>query len=273
VKIDGILHEFTTIEGVLEDVTDIILNLKNVLVKGYGSEPIKLTIEGKGEGEVKCGAIKTDNNTEILNKDAVIATLTNDKAVLNMEFEVRLGRGYVTAEENESEEREIGVIYIDSNFSPVKRVRYRVEDTRVGKITNYDKLILEIWTDGTIAPEEALTEASKIYRKHLNPFVHHNRLSRDLPVEEVQEQEESAEEERRNTLRDIFSKSVDDLDLSVRAKNCLDAVALSTIGDICRQSESELLKLRNFGKTSLKEIKKKLGDLNLSLGLDVDELS
>lgn len=272
VKIDGVLHEFTSIPGVLEDVTDIILNLKKVLVKGHGTLPIKLTLEAKGEGVVKGEHIQTDGNTQILNPDAVIANITESDATLQMEMEARLGRGYVTAEENETEDHEIGVIFMDSNFSPVKRVRYRVEDTRVGKITNYDKLILEIWTDGTITPELALMEASKIYRKHLNPFVQYNRLERDVPVEEIKEREEVAEEERLTQMQELLLKSIDELDLSVRAKNCLDAVSLTSIGDLVRQSESELLKVRNFGKTSLKEIKKKLSDLNLSLGMDPEDL-
>ena len=271
VKIEGVLHEFTTIPGVLEDVTDIILNLKSVLVKGYSSEPVKMTIDAKGEGEVTCKDIQTDSHGEIMNPDQLIATLTEPDTELKMEMVAHLGRGYVTSEENEPDEREIGVIYMDSNFSPVTRVRYRVEDTRVGKITNYDKLILEIWTDGTTTSEIALMEASKIYRKHLNPFVHYNRLNRDLPAEEIVEEEVVLEEERKSKLHDLLSKSIDELDLSVRAKNCLDAVSLGTIGDLVNQSESELLKVRNFGKTSLREIKKKLGDLNLSLGMELTE--
>jgi DNA-directed RNA polymerase subunit alpha len=270
-KIDGVLHEFTTVPGVFEDVTDIILNLKRVLVKGAGVEPITMAVDFTGEGEVKGSDIQTDNKADILNPDTHLATVTDASAGLKMEMEVCLGRGYVTSEENETEDHELGVIFLDANFSPVKRVRYRVEDTRVGKITNYDKLILEIWTDGTISPENALVDASKIYRKHLNPFVHYNRMTRDVPRDEIKEQVEVAEEEKANKLKEILSKSIDELDLSVRAKNCLDAVTLRTIGDLVQQSESELLKVRNFGKTSLKEIKKKLSDLNLSLGMDISD--
>lgn len=273
VKIEGVLHEYTTIDGVLEDVTDIILNLKGILVKAHGSEPVKLTLDASGEGIVTGADVKTDGRAEILNPEVVIATITEEDCSLHIEMEARLGRGYVTAEENEPDEREIGVIYIDSSFSPVKRVKYRVEDTRVGKITNYDKLILEVWTDGTIQPENALFEASKIYRKHLNPFVHYDKLNRDVPMEEVKVQEEVFAEERKSKLHEILSKSIDDLDLSVRAKNCLDAVALGSIGELCKRSESELLKVRNFGKTSLKEIKKKLADLNLSLGMDFNDIN
>jgi DNA-directed RNA polymerase subunit alpha len=232
-----------------------------------------MTIDSSGEGIVTGKDIQTDNNSEILNPDLPLATITDNNASLQMEIEARIGRGYVTAEENEVDEGEVGIIYIDSNFSPVKRVRYRVEDTRVGKITNYDKLILEIWTDGTITPEEALVEASKIYRKHLNPFVHYYRMNRDVPMDEIKEEAEAVEEEKRNQLLDFLSKSIEELDLSVRAKNCLDAVNLKTVGDLVKQSESELLKVRNFGKTSLKEIKKKLSDLNLSLGMETEELN
>lgn len=271
-KIDDVLHEFTTVPGVFEDVTDIILNLKRVLVKGAGVEPITMSVDYSGEGEVKGSDIQTDNKADILNPDTHLATVTDPEAGLKMEMEVRLGRGYVTSEENETEDHDLGVIFLDANFSPVKRVRYRVEDTRVGKITNYDKLMLEIWTDGTITPENALVDASKIYRKHLNPFVHYNRMTRDVPRDEIKEQVEVAEEEKVNKLKEILSKSIDELDLSVRAKNCLDAVTLRTIGDLVQQSESELLKVRNFGKTSLKEIKKKLSDLNLSLGMDVSDM-
>lgn len=272
VKIEGVLHEFTTIPGVFEDVTDIILNLKRLLVRGEGSEPIRMTIEASGEGLVTGKDVKTDHNAEILNPDAVVATLTDADGKLQMETEVKLGRGYVTAEENETEDHELGVIFIDSNFSPVKRVRYSVEDTRVGKITNYDKLILEVWTDGTIEPEAAVIDASKIFRKHMNPFVHYNRMSRDIPKDEIKEEAEIVQEAKRNKLKDQLAKSIDELDLSVRAKNCLDAVTLRTIGDLVKQTESELLKVRNFGKTSLKEIKKKLSDLNLSLGMDLDDI-
>lgn len=271
-RIDGVLHEFTTIPGVYEDVTDIILNLKKIRVKGEGVDPIKMTIDASGEGEVKGKDIKTDNRAEITNPDALIATITDGDGRLKIDLEVKLGRGYVTSEENETEEHELGEIFIDTSFSPVKRVRYDVEDTRVGKITNYDKLILEVWTDGTITPEMALVDASKIFRKHLNPFVHFNRLNRDVPQEEIKEEAEVAEEEKRSLVMELLSKSIDELDLSVRAKNCLDAVTLRTIGDLVKQTESELLKVRNFGKTSLKEIKKKLADLNLSLGMDPEDM-
>jgi DNA-directed RNA polymerase subunit alpha len=273
VKIDGVLHEFTTVPGVFEDVTDIILNLKQLRVKGEGVEPMKMVLDCSGEGDITGADVQTDNRAQVLNQDQPIASMTDGDSKLNMEIEVKRGRGYVTAEENETEEHELGIIFLDSNFSPVKRVRYRVEDTRVGKITNYDKLILEIWTDGTVTPEIALVTASKIFRKHLNPFVHYNRMSRDLPQDDIKEEAEVVEEEIHSQMMELLSKSIDDLDLSVRAKNCLDAVNLRTIGDLVKQTESDLLKVRNFGKTSLKEIKKKLSDLTLSLGMDPEDLN
>lgn len=271
VKIEGVPHEFTTIPGVLEDVADIILNLKNVLVKVDGTEEVTMTIDVMKSGNVTAGDVQTDNHTTIENPDQHIATLTEDVS-LKMEMKACIGRGYVTAEENEEEEKEIGVIAMDSNFSPVKRVRYYVTDTRVGKITNYDKLIIEIWTDGMVTPEDALMEASRIYRKHLNPFVHYGHLDRDVPVEEEKEPSAEESEQQRQQMCENFNRPIDDLDLSVRSKNCLDAISLQTVGDLAKMSESELLKLRNFGKTSLKEIRKKLADMGLSLGLDIESL-
>jgi DNA-directed RNA polymerase subunit alpha len=271
VKIEGVLHEFTSIPGVLEDVADIVLNLKMVLVKISSGREVAMKLDVTRKGEVTAGDIVTDNNAAIVNPDQHIATLT-EETTLQMELCARIGRGYVTSEENEDEEKEIGVIYMDSNFSPVKRVRYSVEDTRVGKITNYDKLTLEVWTDGTVTPEEALVEGSKIYRKHLNPFVHYDRMSRDVPVQETKESEAEEEEKRRQKLLESLALPVDDLDLSVRAKNCLDSVSLQTVADLVQNTDSDLMKLRNFGKTSLKEIKKKLSDLGLTLGMDVQSL-
>ncbi len=271
VKIDGVLHEFTSIPGVLEDVADIILNLKSILVRIEGGNEATLTIDVKKTGAVTAGDIVADSNTTIVDPEQHIATLADDTA-LKMEMKASVGRGYVTAEENEDEEKEIGVIYVDSNFSPVKRVRYAVEDTRVGKITNYDMLSIEVWTDGTVTPELALVEASKIYRKHLNPFVQYDRLNRDLPVYETKEPESGEEEEKRLQLIESLSMPLDELDFSVRARNCLDSVNLQSLADLVQISEPELMKLRNFGKTSLKEIKKKLSDLNLALGLDVESL-
>jgi len=268
VKIDGVLHEFTSIPGVLEDVADIILNLKMVLVRITSGREVTMQIDKKKQGAVTAGDIQVDASATIVNPDQHIATLT-EETELKMELTASIGRGYVTAEENEDEEKEIGVIYIDSNFSPVSRVRYAIEDTRVGKITNYDKLTLELWTDGTVTPEDALVEGSKIYRKHLNPFVLYDRMSRDIPIPEKTETEAEEEEKKHSKLIECLSQPIDELDLSVRARNCLDSISLVAVADLVANSESDLMKLRNFGKTSLKEIKKKLSDLGLTLGMDI----
>lgn len=271
VKIENVLHEFSTIPGVLEDVTDIILNLKQLLIRIDGDEPVTVKLAVDKKGNVTASSFNTDHRSEVVNKDLVVATLT-EKTKFEMELVAQKGRGYVTAEENSPEEREVGVIPIDSNFSPVKRVRYKIEDTRVGKITNYDKLILEVWTDGTVRPEVALMESAKIYRKHLNPFVHYFSLGEDAAVSEdkVMADEEAERELRR--MQELLAKPIEELDLSVRARNCLDAENVATVGDLVRKQETDLLKIKNFGKTSLKEIKKKLADLNLALGTDTEAL-
>lgn len=271
VRIDGVQHEFSPMTGVLEDVTDLILNIKQLLVKVDGDDPVTMKIDVERKGAVTAADIATDHRAEVVNPDLVLATLT-DKVAFRAEFTAQRGRGYVTAEENSPEEREIGIIPIDSNFSPVKRVRYKIEDTRVGKITNYDKLIMEVWTDGTCRPDVAMIEAAKIYRKHLNPFIHNFEPGEDAAVSEdaVMADEEAEKELRR--VHELLAKPVEELDLSVRARNCLDAESVATVGDLVHRHESELLKIKNFGKTSLKEIKKKLADLGLSLGMDTENL-
>lgn len=271
IKIEGVQHEFSTVPGVLEDVTDIVLNIKQLLVRIDGDEPVTMKIDVDRKGEVTAADIKTDQHAEVVNRELVLCTLT-DKVAFRAELTAARGRGYVTAEENAGEERELGVIPIDSNFSPVKRVRYKVEDTRVGKITNYDKLIMEVWTDGTVRPDLALMEAAKIYRKHLNPFVHYFQPGEDAAVSEVAVMADEEAEKEMQRMRELLSKPIEELDLSVRARNCLDAENLATVGDLVRKSEGDLLKIKNFGKTSLKEIKKKLSDLNLSLGMDTEDL-
>ena len=272
IKIDQVLHEFTSIEGVLEDVTDIILNVKHLLVRVEGDDEATLKFAVKRKGPVTAADIETDHRTEVVNKKLVIATLTSE-AEFSGEFVVRRGRGYMTADENCPEERDAGVIPIDSNFSPVTRVRYKVEDTRVGKITNYDKLILEVWTDGTVRPDMALQEAAKIYRKHLNPFVHAFHPGEDAAVSEALVMADEEAEKEAQRMRELLNKPIEELDLSVRARNCLDAESLASVGDLVRKTEADLLKIKNFGKTSLKEIKKKLADLSLSLGMDLSEVS
>ncbi len=266
VDIAGVDHEFTTIPGVLEDVTEVILNLKGLLVEMDVADATELRLSGAKAGPLLAGAIDCPGGTRVLNRKHVICTLTEDVEV-SMSIQVERGRGYVTAEEQEADERVLGVIAIDSNYSPVKRVRYKIEETRVGKITNYDRLVLEIWTDGTVVPEEALVEASRIYRKHLNAFVHYGDLDNGLPAEEVRASYGASETGESAELRVKLDMPIDDLDLSVRSRHCLDSENIHTVGELVRRTEAELLKVRNFGKTSLTEIKKKLETMDLHLGM------
>jgi len=270
VKLENVVHEFSSIPGVLEDVTDIVLNLKQVLVRIEGDEPVTLKVDVTRKGAVTAGDIVCDQRSEIVNPDMVICTLT-EKQKFQCELKAQKGRGYMTADELRTEDMELGVIPLDCIFSPVKRVRYRVVDTRVGKITNYDKLVLEVWTDGTARPEQALVEAAKIYRKHLNPFVHYSYPGEDAIISETAVLADEEKEKEMERLREMLTKPIEELDLSVRARNCLDAENLATVGELVRRTEADLLRIKNFGKTSLKEIKKKLTDLNLSLGMDVPE--
>ncbi|MCC6669689.1 MAG: DNA-directed RNA polymerase subunit alpha [Planctomycetes bacterium] len=266
VRIDGVVHEFSSIPGVYEDVTHIILNIKKLRVRMHSDAPATLRIDVSSKGEVTAGQIETDHNVEIVNRDLKICTLTEDVRFY-CEIMVKKGRGYVTAEENVTEEMEVGTIPVDSIFSPVYRVKYGIENTRVGKFTNYDRLVLEIWTDGTVSPEMALVEASKIYRKHLNPFVQYFEMKEDLAIEGGALAPEGDESAKRKELDELLNKSVDMLDLSVRAKNCLDSENITSIRELVSMSEADLLKVRNFGKTSLKEVKTKLQALGLALGI------
>ncbi len=265
VKIDGAQHEFSTIPGVIEDTIDIILNIKNLVVKLHSDKPKTIRIEAKKKGEVKAEDIITDDGVEIVNGELHIATIS-ENTNFNVEMEVRNGRGYKTAEENGVKGHEIGVIPIDAIFSPVRKTKIRVEETRVGRKTNYDKLIIEIWTNGVVSPEMALAEASKIFRKHLNPFVHYFELGRELPQtgEKQIEETDKKEEDSTDELNKRLAASVSELDLSVRASNCLEAANIKTLGDLVTKEEDALLELRNFGKTTLVEIKKKLNQWGLS---------
>ncbi|GIW74511.1 MAG: DNA-directed RNA polymerase subunit alpha [Phycisphaerales bacterium] len=267
VKIKGASHEFTTLPGVLEDVTDIILNVKNLVLKLEGDEPRVMQLAAQGPGEVTADLIEADTNITIVNKDLVLCTLTSE-VDFEMELHVAKGRGYVPASEHLSrrDEQEIGLIPVDSIFSPVHRVRYHVENTRVGQRTNYDKLSMDIWTDGTITPEMALVEAGKILRKHLNPFVQYFELGQ----ERVSEEAAAAAGVDEGLIRKL-NMPISELELSVRASNCLESARLYTVGQIVMQTESELLKLRSFGRTSLREVKKKLAELGLELGMDLPE--
>ena len=270
VKMEGVLHEFSSIEGVIEDVTDIILNIKGLVVRLEGDEPRIITLEATKAGPVTAAQIQTDPNVEIINKNHLLATLSKD-VNFRLEMRVAKGRGYVAAEQNTPEEQEIGYIPVDSLYSPVVRVRYRTEDTRVGQRTNYDRLVMEIWTNGTVTPEMALVEAAKIMRKHLNPFVEYFQPGEELGAEAVPVAEEAAgAEEYVSELERKLAMSISSLELSIRAANCLEAENIMTVGQLVRLSEEDLLNMRSFGKTSLREIKRKLADLGLSIGMDLE---
>lgn len=267
VKIVGAEHEFSSIPGVREDVTDIILNVKNLVVQVDSEEPKVLKLAATGPGEVTADLIEADTAVTIVNKDFVIATLT-DKVDFEMEFRVRRGRGYVPASEqyDNREEQEIGLIPVDAIYSPVQRVRYKVEDTRVGQKVNYDKLVLEIWTDATITPEMAMVEAAKILRKHLNPFVQFAELG-----EQRVSVEASAAANIDDDLVRKLMRPINELELSVRACNCLESARILTVADLVSREESDLLKVRSFGKTSLREVKRKLEELHMDLGMELPE--
>jgi len=264
VKIDGVQHEFQTIEGVVEDVTDIVLNLKRILIVSHAKEPVNLVISAEREGQVTAADIQEDANIEILNPEQVICTL-DDKMTFRAEIEVKVGRGYCTGEENKKEDQPIGVIPIDSLFSPVRLVKYTVENTRVGQMTDYDKLILEITTDGRVDPDDALKQTAAILRHHLDVF---DEVSED-DIEFENEASEVSEEQ--NRLRKLLNMSVNEIELSVRAANCLNNANITTVGELSMKNEQEMLKYRNFGKKSLNEIKAKLEQLGLSLGMKIDD--
>jgi DNA-directed RNA polymerase subunit alpha len=265
VSIKGADHEFTTIPGVVEDMTDIVLNIKQVVVKSHSDEEKTIRLKTNKKGPVTAGDIETDPTIEIANPSLHIATLS-DKVDFDISMTVRRGRGYVTAEENTPTERVVGVIPVDSTFSPVLRVNLRTENTRVGQRTNYDRLIIEIWTNGTVSPEMALVEASKIMRKHLNPFVQYFEIGREMQEEQFPEKAEVAEVD--DALAGKLNMEISQLHLSVRASNCLESENIVVVGQLAMLPESDLLKIRNFGKTSLKEVKTKLTELGLSLGMD-----
>lgn len=269
VKIAGASHEFTTIKGVMEDVTAIILNIKQVVLHSNSTSPKTITVKADKAGPVTAGQIECDASIEVINKDMVLATLTED-VNFEMEMSVSKGRGYSPASEriaaSDRFDQEVGNIEIDAIYSPVTRVRYKTEDTRVGQRTNYDRLVLEIWTDGTVSPEMAMVEASKILRKYINPFVHYSEIGDETIEQEVVEMEaqSSAVDEE---LAAKLAMPIESLDLTVRAGNCLESVEIKTIGELVKMTEANLLKVRSFGKTSLREIARKLTDLGLSLGM------
>jgi DNA-directed RNA polymerase subunit alpha len=260
VKIEGAQHEFATLPGIVEDVTDIVLNLKKILFKLPSREPRMLFLSVNKEGEVTAGDIKLDAGVEVLNPDQLICTL-DKKQKFEAEFEVKIGRGYASAEFNKGAEQSIGVVPIDSLFSPVRKVKYAVENTRVGQRTDYDKLILDVWTDGRLTPDEALLQASAILRHYLDIFVNFDKE----PIEFEETTQSVSQEDSK--LKKLLNMSVNEIELSVRAANCLNNANITTVGQLALKTEAEMLKYRNFGKKSLNEIKDKLQQLGLSLGM------
>jgi DNA-directed RNA polymerase subunit alpha len=267
IKIKGVQHEFSSLRGVMEDVTDIVLNVKQLIVRMEGEEPRTMRLAARGPGEVTADMITADTSINILNKDLVIATLT-DAVDFEMELNVAKGRGYVPASENYSkeEEQDIGLIHVDALFSPVQRVRYKIEETRVGQRTNYDKLTLEVWTNGTVTPEMSIVEAAKILRKHLNPFVQYF----ELGEERVSEEAAAAASVDEELIRKL-NMPISELELSVRASNCLESARIDTVAQLVSQNDADLLKLRSFGRTSLREVKRKLQEIGLDLGMPMPE--
>ena len=262
IKLHGAQHEFSSLPGVIEDVTDIVLNVKSLVVKNYSEQTRVVRIEKNTKGPVTGADVRTDEQVTVINKDHHIATLTEDVPFL-LEMVVENGRGYVAATEHTPQAQEIGIIPVDAAFSPVVRVRYEVEETRVGQKTNYDKLTMEIWTNGSVTPEMALVESAKILRKHLNPFVQYNELgpmvhseARALGAVPIDPATEAK-----------LGMSLAELELSVRATNCLESESIATVRDLVTRTEEQLLEVRNFGETTLAEVREKLADLGLRLGM------
>jgi len=272
IKIKGIQHEFKTIPGVVDDVTDIVLNVKSLVVKNRSTEPKTIRIDRNKPGVVTGADILTDESVEIINPDHVICTMT-DQVNFQMEMVVENGRGYVPTEEmtKEGEDTEIGVIPVDALFSPVLRVAYHTEEARIGQRTNYDRLILEIWTNGTVTPDMALVEGAKILRKHLNPFVQYSEPGPEMPVNATAISTARVRESLDPDLEQKLAMSLAELDLSVRATNCLESEGITTVRELVSRDEDTLLKVRNFGETTLREVREKLKKHNLTLGLRLPE--
>lgn len=267
IKIQGVQHEFSTLPGVVEDMTDIVLNVKSLVVKNYSDNTRVIRIEKNKRGLVKGEDVLTDDAVEVINKDLIIATLTDDVPFV-MEMVVENGRGYVPATEHSPRDREIGIIPVDAIYSPVVRVKHEVEETRVGRKTNYDRLVLEIWTDGSIRPDMALVEAAKILRKHLNPFLQMQDLGVAIhaPAQVI-----GAPTQQDSVLEQKLNMNISELKLSVRAVNCLESENIHTVRDLVTRTEDQLLDVRNFGETTLREVKLKLTELNLHLGMRIVE--
>src|SRR3954466_11043993 len=260
IKVDGAMHEFATIDGVVEDVTDIVLNLKKILFKAHTRDAQTLLLSVNKEGEVLASDIQLNQNVELVNPSQHICTLDKKKK-FEMELEVKVGRGFLPGDENKKPNQAIGVIAIDSLFSPVTRVRCAVENARVGQRTDYDRLILEVWTDGRISPDDALTQASAILQHHLDVFVGYDKNAVEF------EEAESRQDDEKAKMKKLLNMSVNEIELSVRAANCLNNANITTVGQLAMKTEQEMLKYRNFGKKSLNEIKEKLAALGLTLGM------
>jgi len=263
IKVDGAMHEFTTIEGVVEDVTDVVLNLKKIKFKAHTRDEQVLLLSVNKEGAVTAADIQLNQNVELVNADQHICTLDKKKK-FEMELTVKIGRGFCPSDENKKPGQPIGVIAIDSIFSPVTRVRYNVEAARVGNRTDYDKLILEIWTDGRLTPDDALTQSSAILAHHLDVFVGYDKNAVEF------EEAADKQDEEKVKLKKQLNMSVNEIELSVRAANCLNNANITTVGQLAMKTEQEMLKYRNFGKKSLNEIKEKLSSLGLSLGMNFE---
>jgi len=261
VKIDGVLHEFTSIPGVVEDATDLILNLKLVPLKMNVDHPQTIYLRSEGAGDIKAGDIETNPNVQILDPEVHLATL-QEEGKLNIEMRVRQGRGYVSADRNFEPDLPLGYIPIDSVHSPVKKVNYTVEDARLGQTTDYDKLTIEVWTNGAVAPVDAVALGSKLIKDHLAIFIN---------FEEIEEGAEKEIDKEREKLNENLNRSVEELELSVRSYNCLKNAEIRTIRDLVQRSEGEMLKTKNFGRKSLNEIKEILAEMGLSLGMKLDE--
>ncbi len=262
VKVDGVLHEFTTIPGIVEDFTEIVMNLKGVRMRVRRDYPVPLHIDVERKGEVKASDITGDPETEIINPDHHLFTLAK-KQKMRMDFTVHAGKGFIVAQENKDAEAPVGTIPIDSIFSPVKKVNYTVEPARVGQRTDYDKLIMEIETDGTLHPEEAITMGSRILMNHLELFI--------IPEAEVEQVQEEKVDEELLKIRNLLRMSVSELELSVRASNCLQAANIRTMADLVQKTEHEMLRYRNFGRKSLEELNRVLEELNITFGMDVNK--
>lgn len=266
VKIQGVQHEVSTIAGVVEDVTEIVLNIKALVVKNSSESTKTIRINRHEKGVVKAADIQHDADVQIMNPEHVIATLTDDVPFV-VEMTVENGRGYRSADDNAGSVREVGVIPVDTSFSPVVRVKYEIEETRVGQKTNYDRLVMEIWTNGTTPPQMALVEAAKILRKHLNPFVQYTDPGSEMPIDDRFESGTPGRDTQDAELERKLNMSLAELELSVRATNCLESENISTVRDLVSRTEDELLEVLNFGDTTLREVRQKLGEHGLALGM------